>query len=40
MKDTFADISAIHRDHGYAATTLMDDGVPRFVRWYRDYHGI
>ena len=20
-------------------TTTIDEGVPRFVRWYRDYHG-
>ena len=37
---TFADISAIARDLGYAPTTCIEDGVPRFVRWYRDYHDI
>ena len=40
VKDTFADISAIERDLGFAPTTSIDEGVPRFVRWYRDYHGI
>jgi UDP-glucuronate 4-epimerase len=40
VKDTFADISAIERDHGFAPTTGIDEGVPRFVSWYRDYHGI
>ena len=40
VKDTFADISAIERDHGFAPTTTIDEGVPRFVRWYRDYHGL
>jgi UDP-glucuronate 4-epimerase len=40
VKDTFADISAIQRDHGFAPTTAIDVGVPRFVDWYRDYHGI
>ncbi|MEG3178405.1 NAD-dependent epimerase/dehydratase family protein [Sphingomonas sp. RB3P16] len=37
MPDTFADISAIQRDLGYAPTTSIDVGVPRFVDWYRDY---
>ena len=38
VKETFADISAIERDHGFAPTTTIDDGVPRFVDWYREYH--
>jgi UDP-glucuronate 4-epimerase len=40
VKDTFADISAIERDHGFAPTTSIDEGIPRFVSWYRDYHGV
>ncbi|CAA9540054.1 MAG: dTDP-glucose 4,6-dehydratase [uncultured Sphingomonadaceae bacterium] len=40
VPDTFADISAIQRDLGYAPTTTIDVGVPRFVDWYRDYHRI
>jgi UDP-glucuronate 4-epimerase len=40
VKDTFADISAIERDHGFAPATSIDEGVPRFVEWYRDYHGV
>ena len=39
VKETFADISAIERDHGFQPMTTIDDGVPRFVSWYRDYHG-
>jgi UDP-glucuronate 4-epimerase len=38
VKDTFADISAIERDLGFAPTTSIDEGVPRFVNWYREYH--
>jgi UDP-glucuronate 4-epimerase len=38
VKDTFADISAIQRDHGFQPATTIDDGVPRFVAWYREYH--
>jgi UDP-glucuronate 4-epimerase len=40
VKDTFADISAIGRDLGFAPTTSIDEGVPRFVSWYREYHGL
>jgi len=36
---SFADIDAIARDLGYAPTTSIDTGVPRFVRWYRDFTG-
>ncbi|MGE5564041.1 MAG: SDR family NAD(P)-dependent oxidoreductase [Bacillota bacterium] len=40
VKETFADISAIERDHGFQPSTTIDDGIPRFVAWYRDYHGL
>ncbi|MGE3690491.1 MAG: SDR family NAD(P)-dependent oxidoreductase [Novosphingobium sp.] len=35
---TYADIGAIQRDLGYAPSTSIEEGVPRFVRWFRDYH--
>ena len=35
---TFADIDAIRRDLGFAPTTTIEQGVPRFVDWYRSYH--
>jgi UDP-glucuronate 4-epimerase len=40
VKETFADISAIERDHGFRPTVTIDEGVPRFVAWYREYHGL
>jgi UDP-glucuronate 4-epimerase len=40
VKDTFADISAIERDHGFRPATTIDEGVPRFVQWYREYHRV
>ncbi|RVT93414.1 SDR family NAD(P)-dependent oxidoreductase [Sphingomonas crocodyli] len=40
VRDTFADISAIQRDLGYQPSTSIDVGVPRFVDWYRQYHGL
>ncbi len=38
VPDTFADISAIQRDLGFEPTISIDEGVPRFVDWYRAYH--
>jgi UDP-glucuronate 4-epimerase len=38
VQETYADISAIQRDTGFAPTTPIDVGVPRFVEWYREYH--
>jgi UDP-glucuronate 4-epimerase len=38
VRDTFADISAIQRDLGFAPRTTIAEGVPRFVEWYRAYH--
>ena len=40
VRDTYADISAIQNDLGFAPTTTIDEGVPRFVQWYRDYHRV
>ncbi|TXC74256.1 NAD-dependent epimerase/dehydratase family protein [Sphingorhabdus soli] len=40
VKDTFADISAISTDLGFEPKTTIAQGVPRFVSWYRDYHGV
>jgi UDP-glucuronate 4-epimerase len=40
VRDTYADISAIERDLGYRPTTPIDAGIPRFVDWYRRYHGL
>ncbi len=37
---TYADIDAIARDHGYAPTTSLDVGIPKFVNWFRSYHGV
>jgi UDP-glucuronate 4-epimerase len=34
---TYANIDALARDHGFAPTTRLEDGIPRFVKWYRDY---
>ncbi|WP_395333968.1 NAD-dependent epimerase/dehydratase family protein [Novosphingobium sp. BL-8H] len=36
---TYADITALTRDTGYAPSTPIEVGIPRFVAWYRGYHG-
>jgi UDP-glucuronate 4-epimerase len=40
VRDTYADIAAIQRDLGFAPTTTIAEGIPRFVGWFRDYHGL
>jgi len=39
VPETFADISAIRRDLGFEPATTIESGVPKFVSWYKDYHG-
>jgi len=34
---TYADISATQRDLGFAPTTPIEVGIPRFVEWYKAY---
>jgi len=38
--ETCADISALQRDVGFAPSTLLADGLGRFVEWYRQYHRV
>jgi UDP-glucuronate 4-epimerase len=40
VRDTYADISAIQRDLGFEPKTRIEEGIPRFVDWYRAYHGV
>ncbi len=40
VRETYADISAISNDLGYAPTTAISAGVPKFVDWYKSYHGL
>ena len=40
VKETFADIAAIERDHGFRPSVTVEEGIPRFVSWYRDYNGL
>jgi len=40
VPDTYADVSDLVRDVGYQPATSVEDGVSRFVDWYREYHGV
>jgi len=40
VHETYADIGAISRDLGYAPTTEISVGIPKFVQWFRAYKSI
>lgn len=35
VEKTFADITAISRDHGFRPSTTLEEGIPLFVGWFR-----
>ena len=39
VKETYADISSSQRDFGFHPAVTIDEGVPRFIEWYREYYG-
>jgi len=39
VKETFADIEASRQILGFEPTTSIKDGIPKFIEWYRAYHG-
>lgn len=38
VPETFADIDALHRDVGFRPATAIEDGIAKFVDWYKSYH--
>ena len=40
VKATAADIADSTRDLGFLPRIGIDEGIPRFVRWYKDYYGV
>ena len=36
---TFADVSKLHALTGYEPKVMLEDGLQRFVSWYRDFYG-
>ena len=39
VPETHADIDDLERDTGFRPSTSIEDGVGRFVEWYREYYG-
>jgi UDP-glucuronate 4-epimerase len=40
VKETYADLTAIQRDLGFKPTITIEQGVPQFTAWYREYHNL
>ena len=40
VPDTWADVDALVTDVGYQPTTPLEQGVPQFVQWYREYYRV
>ena len=40
VEQTFADIDAIRSLAGFEPRTTLAEGIPRFVSWFRDWHGV
>ncbi|MEC9368007.1 MAG: NAD-dependent epimerase [Pseudomonadota bacterium] len=38
VPETFADVEALSRDIGYEPKTPIEEGVAKFIAWYRDYY--
>jgi UDP-glucuronate 4-epimerase len=39
VAETFADVDDLVRDVGFKPATPLDEGIARFVSWYRGYYG-
>jgi UDP-glucuronate 4-epimerase len=40
VQQTWADVSDLQRDFGYAPSTDIQIGIDRFVEWYKTYYGL
>ena len=40
VKETYADITAIQNDFGFEPKISIDEGIPLFIDWFCDYHGV
>jgi UDP-glucuronate 4-epimerase len=38
--ETYADITDLERDIGFAPSTPLEEGLTKFVAWFRGYHGV
>jgi UDP-glucuronate 4-epimerase len=37
---TYADVDDLTRDAGFAPHTPIEEGVAKFIDWYREYYGV
>ena len=37
---TWADTTALERDYGYAPKVGIEEGVEKFVKWYREFYSV
>lgn len=40
VAETFADITRSQADLGFTPKMTIEEGLPRIVAWFRDYHGL
>lgn len=40
VKETYADIDSTKRDFGFSPSTPIDQGIPKFVEWYRTFYDV
>ena len=40
VHETYADITRISRDYGFRPTTSLEDGVAKFVRWFKGSNAV
>jgi len=40
VKETYADIDETTRLTGYKPTTSIEEGIPKYVAWFKSYYGV
>lgn len=40
VAQTYADVSSLVNDVGFSPSTKIEDGIQKFVRWYKDYYKV
>ena len=40
VPNTYADVSDLVRDIGYKPATKVDDGMRKFIQWYKEFYGV
>jgi len=40
VPDTYANVDALVQDVGYSPSTTVEEGIAKFVKWYRDYYQV